>query len=176
MPGPDALKPGDVIQAMNKVTIEVDNTDAEGRLILADGLCYASDMKPKVLVDVATLTGACVVALGNACTGVYTTSNHLWSCIETAGVTTNDFMWRMPLFIDIYMKQLKSQTADLNNIGGREAGSCTAATFLSSFVDYDKVGDWAHLDIAGTFMGRNRMTGRPTRALIQLAQLLSKRN
>ncbi len=173
MPGPDSVKPGDVIQAMNKVTIEVDNTDAEGRLILADGLCYASEMKPRMLVDVATLTGAIVVALGSACTGVYTTSNEAWRQIERAGLVTNDYMWRMPLFIDTYKKQLKSTTADLNNVGGREAGSCTAATFLSSFVDFDKVQHWAHLDIAGTFMEKDGMTGRPCKALIQLAQQLS---
>lgn len=173
MPGPDAVKPGDVIQAMNKVTIEVDNTDAEGRLILADGLCYASEIKPKMLVDVATLTGAIVVALGNACTGAYTTSNESWKQIEKAGLVTNDYMWRMPLFIDTFKKQLKSSTADLNNIGGKEAGSCTAATFLSSFVDFDKVEHWAHLDIAGSFMEKDGMTGRPTRALIQLASQLA---
>lgn len=174
MPSGKAVKPGDVITAMNGKTIEVDNTDAEGRLILADGLCYASDMKPKVLVDVATLTGAIVIALGNTASGVYTSSNRLWNMISQAGINTNDYMWRMPLFKEAYMKQLKSHVAKLNNIGGKEGGSATAATFLSEFVDADKVQSWAHIDIAGVAMVKQHQTGRPTRALIELAQLLSK--
>jgi aminopeptidase len=173
MPSGRAVKPGDVIRAMNKKSIEIDNTDAEGRLILADALCYASEKKPRIIVDCATLTGAIVIALGNHASGVFTSSNELWQKIEQAGVRTNDYMWRMPLLQDHYMKQLKTQVADLVNVGGREGGSCTAATFLSQFVDFDKVQHWAHIDIAGTSMTKKGMTGRPTRALIELASILS---
>jgi aminopeptidase len=174
MPGGNAVKPGDVVRAMNKKSIEIDNTDAEGRLILADALCYASEKRPNIIVDCATLTGAVVVALGHAASGVYTSSNELWQKIDIAGQKTNDYMWRMPLFKTHYLKQLKSQVAKLNNIGGREGGSCTAATFLSEFVDFDKVKHWSHIDIAGVSMGKEGQTGKPTRALIEFATLLKK--
>jgi aminopeptidase len=173
MPSGKAVKPGDVIRAMNKKSIEVDNTDAEGRLILADALCYASTMHPKVIIDCATLTGAIVVALGEAASGVYTNSNELWHKIDAAGQITNDYMWRMPLFKEKYLKQLQSKTAKLNNVGGREGGSCTAATFLSEFVDFDKVKHWSHIDIAGSALMKEGMSGRPTRALIELAAILN---
>lgn len=172
MPSGRAVKPGDVVRARNKVSIEVDNTDAEGRLILADALVYASEKSPKVLIDVATLTGAVIIGLGHPVSAAYTNTRNLWSVIEEAGVRTNDYFWRMPLHIEPYKAQLKSRVADLNNIGGRAAGSATAATFLSEFVDFEKVREWGHLDIAGSSM-KDGMTGRPTRALIQLAELLA---
>jgi aminopeptidase len=175
MPSSRAVKPGDVVRAMNKKSIEIDNTDAEGRLILADALCYASEMKPRVIVDCATLTGAIVVALGNTASGVFSSSNELWNVIDQAGQNTNDYMWRMPLFQDHYMRQIKAKVAKLVNVGGKEAGSCTAATFLSQFVDFDKVGHWSHIDIAGTSMTKQGMTGRPTRALIEMATMLSEK-
>ncbi|KAL0484206.1 cytosol aminopeptidase [Acrasis kona] len=173
MPSGGAVKPGDVIRAMNKKSIEIDNTDAEGRLILADALCYASTKNPKIIVDCATLTGAVVVALGHAASGVYTNSQSLWQCIDESGQATNDYMWRMPLFKSKFMKQLKSHVAHLNNIGGRPAGSCTAATFLSEFVDFNHVQHWAHIDIAGTSQVSSEMTGAPTRCLIELASNLN---
>lgn len=100
---------------------------------------YASSKKPKVLLDIATLTGAIVVALGAPATGVYTNTYRLWNTLEKAGLNTNDYVWRMPLFKDQYMKQLKSNVAHINNIGGKEGGSATAATFLSEFVDFTQV-------------------------------------
>lgn len=176
MPSGKAIKPGDVVRARNKKSIEIDNTDAEGRLILADALVYASEKSPKVLVDVATLTGAVIIALGNHMTGAYTSTRNLWNLVEEAGVRSNDYFWRMPLYIEPYKAQLKSRVADLNNIGGRPAGSATAATFLSEFVDFDKVQEWAHLDIAGTStLADSTPTGRPTRSLIELAKLLEAR-
>lgn len=173
MPSGRAVKPGDVAVSMSGKTIEIDNTDAEGRLILADALWYASSqLKPKVIVDVATLTGAIVVALGEPASGVYTSSNNLWHSINRAGLKTNDYMWRMPLFKKPYLKQMKSNAAMIINAGGRDAGSATAATFLSEFVNFDNVKEWAHIDIAGSSMAKDGMTGRPTRALIELAQEL----
>jgi aminopeptidase len=176
MPSGRAVKPGDVVRAMNKKSIEIDNTDAEGRLILADALCYASEMKPKVVIDCATLTGAIVIALGDQMSGVFSSSNDLWAEIDEAGQVTNDYMWRMPLFQEAHLKQLKTDVAKLVNVGGREAGSCTAASFLSQFVDFDKVDHWAHIDIAGSSMTKKGMTGRPTRALIEIATNLCNNN
>ena len=131
MPSGTATKPGDVVRAMNGKTIQVDNTDAEGRLILADALCYADTFNPKSVSTVATLTGAMAVALGGAATGVFTNSVNYWNVLQASGSYTGDRVWRMPLW-NIYSKQIQeSRLADLNNIGSKGVGgSCTAAAFL----------------------------------------------
>lgn len=141
-----ASKPGDVFTAMNGKTIEVLNTDAEGRLILADALCYAARYNPDLMIDAATLTGAIKIALGDRVTGLMTNSQSAADEVMTAGNEVDEKCWQLPMF-DHYGKQLKSETADVANIGGRNAGSITAAKFLEHFV-----GDipWVHLDIAGT--------------------------
>ncbi|RUS84194.1 hypothetical protein EGW08_008034 [Elysia chlorotica] len=180
MPSGKANKPGDVVTAMNGKTIQVDNTDAEGRLILADALCYAETFHPKLILDVATLTGAVMVALGAGVTGTYTKSEPIWNTIHTAGMITGDRMWRMPL-LKYYTKQVtKADLADVDNVGKKrgEAGSCTAAAFLQEFVSTK---EWIHLDIAGVminiddvpYLGKG-MSGRPTRTLVQFLELLSK--
>eukprot|EP01080_Neovahlkampfia_damariscottae_P012285 gene12285-5868_t len=173
MPAGNALKPGDVVTAMNGKTIEVDNTDAEGRLILADALCYASTLKPKVIIDVATLTGAAVIALGSPVNAVFSRNNELWDLIEKSGCKSKDLMWRLPLFSQ-YFESMKSQVADFQNMSTkREAGSGVGAIFLNEFVD-EKIINYAHLDVAGTAMSSKGMTGRPTKALIEFADLLSQ--
>lgn len=176
MPSGTATKPGDVVRAMNGKTICVDNTDAEGRLILADALCYSATLKPKWVLDIATLTGAMVVCLGNVATGVFCNSSKLFTDLEHAGAVTGDRMWRFPLW-KTYTKQISDFAAfDLNNIGkGKGGGSCTAAAFLKEFIP-EKT-DWMHLDIASV-MGpesdlsylEKGMTGRPTRTLVQFLQ------
>ena len=175
MPGNNATKPGDVVTAMNGKTIEVDNTDAEGRLILADGLCYLSEKKPETLLDLATLTGAVIIALGHVTAAVYTNSTPLFSELEKASYQTNDYLWRMPIFRDEYLGQMKSDVSDYNNIGGRPGGSCTAATFLSEFVDFSKVKRWAHLDIAAVTKTKVGYTGRPTRAVLKFLQQVARK-
>ncbi|OGO43591.1 MAG: leucyl aminopeptidase, partial [Chloroflexi bacterium RBG_16_60_22] len=147
LPSGTALKPGDIIKAMNGKTIEVLNTDAEGRLILADALCYAVKLGAKAIVDVATLTGACHVALGSVCSGSFTNNQLLADRIVAAGNETGELMWPMPMYDD-YKEQLKSDVADIKNIGGRWGGAITAAKFLEEFIDKTP---WVHLDIAGTY-------------------------
>ncbi|XP_004065994.4 cytosol aminopeptidase [Oryzias latipes] len=179
MPSGKATKPGDVVTAKNGKTIQVDNTDAEGRLILADALCYGHSFNPRAIVNVATLTGAMDVALGSAATGVFTNSNWLWEQLHKASVVTGDRVWRMPLF-QHYTKQVTdSQLADLNNIGkySRSGGACTAAAFLREFVTAPH---WAHLDIAGVMSNKDEipylrkgMSGRPTRTLVEFAASLA---
>lgn len=176
MPSGSATKPGDVVMARNGKSICVDNTDAEGRLILADALCYSADFCPEWVLDIATLTGAMVVCLGNAATGVFTNSNKLYQVLEKAGSETGDRVWRFPLWKH-YTKQISENNAyDLNNIGkGKGGGSCTAAAFLKEFVP-EKT-NWLHLDIASV-MGPDHsvpylskgMTGRPTRTLIEFVE------
>ncbi|MDH7515639.1 MAG: leucyl aminopeptidase [Bacteroidota bacterium] len=146
MPGGNALYPGDIIRFANGKTVEVVNTDAEGRLILADALLYAQRYKPEALIDIATLTGACAVALGSHATGLLGTGEGLKSALIAAGVKTAERVWELPLFEE-YESQLKSTVADMKNVGGKWAGAITAAAFLKVFA-----GDipWAHLDIAGT--------------------------
>jgi leucyl aminopeptidase len=147
MPGPAANKPGDILTAMDGTTIEVNNTDAEGRLILSDALCYAVTKKPACIVDAATLTGAMVVALGSSHTGVYTNNAKMFPKVSKAAERAGESVWHMPLTSD-HSNDIKGTYADLSNIGvAREAGSATAAAFLKHFV-----GDtpWAHFDIAGT--------------------------
>lgn len=148
MPGPSANKPGDIMAARNGVTFEVNNTDAEGRLILSDALCYASELKPQVIVDAATLTGAMVVALGNIHTGYFTRNDVLSKRVAAAADNSGEWVWRMPL-TDFHVKDMKGTYADLSNISaGKGAGSATAAAFLEQFVGEGI--PWAHFDIAGT--------------------------
>ncbi len=148
MPGPSANKPGDILRARNGKTVEVLNTDAEGRLILMDALSYATELKPEVILDTATLTGAIVVALGNTHTGVFTRDDKLMAKIQKAADAGGDAVWRMPL-TDDHLVDMKGTHADLSNISNfKGAGSSTAAAFLEQFVPKDT--PWAHLDIAGT--------------------------
>jgi len=146
MPSGSAMKPGDIIIHYGGKTSEVDNTDAEGRLILADALAYAATYKPKAVIDLATLTGACVVALGHHATGMMGNDKELMDRLKEAGEKTYERVWQLPLFEE-YEKQIKSDVADVKNTGGRWAGAITAALFLKKFIgDYK----WVHLDIAGT--------------------------
>lgn len=166
MPSGRATKPGDVVTSMSGQTIEVLNTDAEGRLVLCDALTYAGRFKPKAVVDIATLTGACVVALGGHASGLFANDQSLANELLEAGTLAQDRAWQMPLW-DEYQKSLDSNFADIANIGGREAGSVTAACFLSRFTKEYK---WAHLDIAGTaWLGgaAKSATGRPVGLLMQ---------
>lgn len=166
MPNGGATKPGDVVTSMSGQTIEILNTDAEGRLVLCDALTYAERFKPKAVVDIATLTGACVVALGEHATGLYSNDDALAQQLLNAGINAQDKAWQMPLW-DEYQVQLNSNFADIANIGGPKAGSVTAACFLSRFT---KKYTWAHLDIAGTAWlsgGAKGATGRPVSLLTQ---------
>jgi leucyl aminopeptidase len=170
MPGGRAMKPGDVVTTLSGKTVEVQNTDAEGRLILADALAYATRYKPAALIDIATLTGACVVALGQFAIGMFGTDTGVKESVRKAGLRAGERVWEMPLW-DEYFEQLRSDVADMRNIGGRGGGMITAALFLSKFV-----GDcpWVHLDIASTdWSERERAyvpkgpSGIGTRLLIQ---------
>ncbi len=165
LPDGAANKPGDVVTSMSGKTIEILNTDAEGRLILCDALTYAGRFKPSVVIDIATLTGACVVALGDQASGLFSNDDSLAEQLLNAGSNSDDRAWRMPLWEE-YHQQLKSNFADLANIGGKGAGAITAARFLSSFTEDYR---WAHLDIAGTawVSGRGKgPTGRPVPLLV----------
>lgn len=144
--GSAAYKPGDIITSYKGVTIEVLNTDAEGRIILSDALAYAAEKKPAEIIDFATLTGACVIALGGQATGLIGTGEKLKAALKRSGEHTHDRVWELPMFEE-YQEQIKSEIADIKNTGGREAGAITAACFLSRFVDDIP---WAHLDVAGT--------------------------
>ncbi len=166
LPDGDANKPGDVVTSMSGQTIEVLNTDAEGRLILCDAMTYAERFEPEVVVDIATLTGACVIALGHHASGLFSNDDSLARELLAAGEAAWDRAWHMPMWED-YQEQLKSNFADMANIGGRAGGSITAACFLSR---YAKKFDWAHLDIAGTAWksGKEKgSTGRPVPLLTQ---------
>ena len=144
--GGSAYKPGDIVTTYKGLTIEVLNTDAEGRVILSDALAYTAEQKPAEIIDFATLTGACVIALGGQATGLMGTSDDIKQGLIQSGQKTHDRVWEMPMF-DEYQEQIDSKIADIKNTGGREAGTITAACFLSRFVDDIP---WAHLDIAGT--------------------------
>ncbi len=171
MPSSTATRPGDIVKSMSGKTIEVLNTDAEGRLILCDALTYSRRFKPALVIDVATLTGACVIALGHYRTAVMSPDDAIAKSITDAGIEADDRSWQMPL-ADEYAIQLRSNFADLANIGGRAGGAITAACFLSKFTDGL---DWAHLDIAGTAWlsgSRKGATGRPVPMLTQV--LLSR--
>ena len=160
MPGGNASRPGDIVTSMSGQTIEILNTDAEGRLILCDALTYAERFEPDTVIDVATLTGACVIALGNVATGLFANRDGLARELLVAGDEANDRAWHMPLWDD-YQELLKSPFADMANIGGRWGGAVTAACFLSRFA---KKFAWAHLDIAGTAWksgSEKGATGRP---------------
>lgn len=166
MPNGSATKPGDVVTSMSGQTIEILNTDAEGRLVLCDALTYVERFKPKIVIDIATLTGACVIALGNHASGLYANDQTLADELLQAGESAADRAWQLPLW-DEYQKSLESNFADVANVGGREGGSITAACFLSRFV---KNYTWAHMDIAGTawLSGANKgATGRPVGLLLQ---------
>lgn len=166
MPDGKAYRPGDIITTMSGQTVEVLNTDAEGRMVLCDVLTYVERYEPEAVVDVATLTGACVIALGKHATAVFTQHNPLAHEILNAAEQSSDRAWRLPLW-DEYQEQIDSPFADMANIGGRPAGSITAACFLSRFT---KKYHWAHLDIAGTAWvgGKNKgATGRPVPMLTQ---------
>ena len=171
MPSGRATKPGDVVKSMSGQTIEVLNTDAEGRLVLCDALTYAARYKPASIIDIATLTGACVVALGKHAAGLFSNSDDFAAELITAGNAAQDRAWQMPLWDD-YQGQLDSNFADIANIGGPEAGSVTAACFLSRFTKGQR---WAHLDIAGAAWdggAAKGATGRPVGLLCHY--LLSK--
>jgi len=167
MPSGTATKPGDIVTSMSGQTIEILNTDAEGRLVLCDALTYAERFKPASVVDIATLTGACIVALGSHTTGVMGNNDVLVEQLLDAGKQADDRGWQLPLF-DEYQEQLDSPFADIANIGGPKAGTITAACFLSRFT---KTYPWAHLDIAGTAWisgGKDKgATGRPVPLLTQ---------
>ena len=177
LPGGNALKPGDILTAMSGKTIEIISTDAEGRLILSDALGYALKNGAKLIVDVATLTGACRVALGDICTGAFTNNQELVDKVIAAGAKAGERIWQMPMYEE-YKELNKSQVADIKNVGGRVGGAITAAQFLAEFA-----GDtpWVHLDIAGTSMNekeRNYLvrgaTGAPVRTLVNLVLSLAK--
>lgn len=172
MPGGGAQRPGDVVTAMNGKTIEVDNTDAEGRLVLADAASYAVTLGLTRLVDVATLTGAMDVALGKVATGAFGNDRALIDAVLAAGTLAGEKVWEMPTF-DEYKEQYKSDVADLKNVGGRSAGSITGAMFIGEFVGKSA---WVHLDIAGTARASKQggwntkgATGVPVRTLVNLA-------
>jgi leucyl aminopeptidase len=172
MPSGHATKPGDIVKSLSGQTIEVLNTDAEGRLILCDALTYAERYEPAAVIDIATLTGACIIALGHVATGLLSNNDALARALLTAGEEAYDRAWQLPLW-DEYQEQLQSNFADMANIGGRPAGTITAACFLSRFA---KKYDWAHLDIAGVAHrgGKEKgATGRPvpllTRYLLDVA-------
>lgn len=165
MPSGRATKPGDIVKSMSGQTIEVLNTDAEGRLILCDAITYARRYDPDVVIDVATLTGACVIALGNHYSGLFSNDDALSGALKAAGERADDRAWPMPIGEE-YTEQLKSNFADFANVGGREGGAITAACFLSKFTDGLR---WAHLDIAGTaYVGGSQKgsTGRPVPLLV----------
>mgnify|MGYP000435432425 FL=1 len=175
LPDGDANKPGDIVTSMSGITIEVLNTDAEGRLILCDALTYAErNYDADVIVDMATLTGACVVALGAHATGLFSNQSSLAKALLNAGESIVDRAWEMPLWED-YQQQLKSPFADVANIGGPGAGAITAASFLHRFMRKQR---WAHLDIAGTAWtsggATKGSTGRPVGLLVQF--LLDRRD
>jgi leucyl aminopeptidase len=169
-----ATKPGDVFTSMSGQTIEVLNTDAEGRLILCDALTYAERFKPRAVIDIATLTGACVVALGSHNAGIFSSKDSLADALIASGKKTNDRFWRMPLEED-YQEALNSNFADMANVAGREGGAITAACFLWRFA---KKYDWAHLDIAGVaYKGSGKekgASGRPVAALVDYVMAMEK--
>jgi leucyl aminopeptidase len=177
MPSGSALKPGDILTAMNGKTIEVLNTDAEGRLILADALSYARKLGAESIIDVATLTGACMVALGPLCTGAFSNNQELADKIIAAGNEAGELIWQLPMY-DEYKEQLKSDVADIKNIGNRYGGAITGAIFLAEFINNTP---WVHLDIAGPkesdkdkgYLVKGA-TGTPVRTLVNLVLSLAK--
>jgi leucyl aminopeptidase len=171
LPDGDANKPGDIVTSMSGQTIEILNTDAEGRLILCDALTYSERFNPAAVIDIATLTGACIVALGDQASGLMANNDSLANEVLAAGQHAGDRAWQLPLWDD-YQEQLKSNFADMANIGGKGAGTITAACFLSR---YAKKFKWAHLDIAGTAWRSGAAKGATGRPVPLLSQFLLKR-
>ncbi|MEA2491451.1 MAG: leucyl aminopeptidase, partial [Acidobacteriota bacterium] len=176
LPSGSAYKPGEIITMMNGKTVEIVNTDAEGRMILGDALHYASNLKPDHLLDYATLTGACVVALGSEAAGLFSNDDELAQKLIESGERSGDRFWRLPVW-DEYKDQIRSEWADMKNTGGRWGGAITAAVFLKEFVDCPS---WAHLDIAGTAYAESETprdarggTGAGVRATITWLESLS---
>ncbi len=165
MPSGSAVKPADIVTTMSGQTVEILNTDAEGRLVLCDAITYSRRFKPAAVIDIATLTGACIIALGNHVSGLMSNTASLAVELEDAGIRADDRAWRLPVGEE-YVDQLKSNFADIANVGGREGGACTAASFLGKFA---KDLAWAHLDVAGTaWLGgaQKGSTGRPVPLLV----------
>lgn len=174
MPSGEATRPGDIVKAMNGKSVEILNTDAEGRLVLADTLCYVQRYNPRAIIDVATLTGACVIALGHVRSAVFSNDEDVLFELENASDQSGDLIWHMPLD-DEYQSQLDSPIADIQNIGGRAAGAVTAACFLSRFIEEGQA--WAHLDIAGTAWNSGKekgATGRPVPLFMQYLKNMSQ--
>ena len=171
MPGGRAYRPGDVLTTMSGQTVEVLNTDAEGRLVLCDVLTYVERFEPEAVIDVATLTGACVIALGHHITGLMSNHNPLAHELIGASEQAGDRAWRLPLG-DEYQEQLESNFADMANIGGRPGGAITAGCFLSRFT---RKYNWAHLDIAGTAWRSGKAKGATGRPVALLSQFLLNR-
>jgi leucyl aminopeptidase len=171
LPGSKATVPGAIVQSMSGQTIEILNTDAEGRLILCDALTYSRRFKPDTIIDVATLTGACVVALGHHHTGVMSNDDQLAAEIVASGKRASDRSWQLPLTED-YTRQLKSNFADMANVGGRDGGAITAGCFLGKFTDGMR---WAHLDIAGTAWHSGQKKGATGRPVPMLTEFLLSR-
>lgn len=176
MPGGSAQRPGDIVKAMNGKTIEIDNTDAEGRLVLADAVAYAHSLGNRRIVDVATLTGAVVTALGHICSGIFGTDQNLVDQVKKSGDLAGERLWQLPTYPE-YKEQYRSDVADMKNVGGRPAGSITGALIIGEFV-----GDaaWTHIDIAGTSMSSKTNgyvvsggTGVAVRTLAKLAEVLA---
>jgi len=171
LPGGSATKPGDIVTSLSGQTIEILNTDAEGRLILCDALTYTERFNPAAVIDIATLTGACVIALGNHASGLMSNNDALAAELLEAGTYTGDRAWQLPLWED-YQKPLESNFADMANVGGREAGAITGASFLAR---YTKKFHWAHLDIAGTAWKTGKEKGATGRPMALLTQFLINR-
>lgn len=171
MPSGEAVKPGDVITSMSGQTIEVLNTDAEGRLILCDALTYATHFKPKAIVDIATLTGAIIIALGHEVSGLFSNNEDLTAKLKASSEKTRDHVWQFPIWKDIYQPMLDSNFADMGNISaGRGAGSITAACFLERFVEEYP---WAHLDVAGTAWTSGKEKGSTARPVPLLLDFIN---
>ena len=171
MPSGRANKPGDIVKAMDGQTIEILNTDAEGRLILCDALTYVARYEPESVIDLATLTGACVIALGHVTNGLFANDDDLADELLAAADKSGDLTWRLPLFEE-YQEQLKTNFADMANIGGRPAGAITAACFLSRFSEKLR---WAHFDIAGTAWKSGAAKGATGRPVPLLVEFIAKR-
>jgi len=171
LPSSTATRPGDIVTSMSGKTIEILNTDAEGRLILCDALTYSRKFKPELLIDVATLTGACVIALGHHRTAVMSASDDIAHSITEAGIAADDRSWHMPM-AEEYEHQLRSNFADFSNVGGRDGGAITAACFLGKFTEGI---DWAHLDIAGVAWKSGTQKGATGRPVPMLTELLLSR-
>jgi leucyl aminopeptidase len=167
MPSARASKPGDIVTSMSGQTVEILNTDAEGRLVLCDALTFIEKFNPETVVDVATLTGACIVALGSQASAIFANDDAVANALIEAGEQTRDRAWRLPIW-ESYQPQINSAFADMQNIGGKEAGSITAACFLARFA---KKYRWAHMDIAGTSFKwagvKKGSTGRPVALLTE---------